>query len=64
MQGANVTDTQFFAELNNAESVDSTYDFLSNGFKPRRSDGNHNLSGRNYLYMAFAESPFKTATAR
>jgi hypothetical protein len=64
LQGANVTDTQFFAELNNAESVDSTYDFLSNGFKPRRSDGNHNLSGRNYLYMAFAESPFKTATAR
>ena len=63
-QGANVTNTQFFAELNNAESQDSPYDFLSNGFKPRRSDGNHNLSGRTYLYYALAETPFKTATAR
>ena len=63
-QGANVTNTQLFAELHNAESVDTPYDFLSNGFKPRRSDGNNNLSGRNYMYLAFAESPFKTATAR
>jgi len=63
-QGGNVTDTQFFAELNSAESQDSTYDFLSNGFKPRRSDGNHNLSGRNYMYLAFGEAPFKIATAR
>ena len=43
----------------------STYaDFLSNGFKLRATDGFLNKAASNYLYMAFAESPFKTATAR
>ncbi|MGB2103345.1 MAG: DUF7483 domain-containing protein, partial [Luminiphilus sp.] len=37
--------------------------FLSNGFKLRTTNTAMNASG-DYLYMAFAESPFKTATAR
>lgn len=39
-------------------------DFLSNGFKIRGNDTETNGSGSTYIYMAFAESPFKTATAR
>jgi len=39
-------------------------DFLSNGFKIRGNDTETNGSGSTYIYMAFAESPFKTANAR
>ena len=38
--------------------------FLSNGFKVKNTNTAMNASGGDYLYMAFAESPFKTATAR
>jgi hypothetical protein len=38
--------------------------YLSNGFKVRTTNTAMNASGGDYLYMAFAESPFKTATAR
>jgi hypothetical protein len=40
-------------------------DILSNGFKIRRnSAGNWNNSGDTYLYVCFAENPFKYANAR
>lgn len=39
-------------------------DHLSNGFKIRTSDSHKNTSGKYYLYMAFAEQPFKNANAR
>ena len=40
-------------------------DMNSNGFKPRDGAANTmNASGGDYLYMAFAETPFKTANAR
>jgi len=39
-------------------------DFLSNGFKLRETDGYVNGNGSSYIYMAWAETPFKTATAR
>ena len=39
-------------------------DWLSNGFKHRSSHADFNASGGDYFYLAFAESPFKTATAR
>jgi len=47
----------------NSTSADSTttnahIDYLSNGFKLRHSDTRGNTSGKNYIYMAFAESPF------
>ena len=44
-------------------------DFLSNGFKLKTSDANHNGSGETWIYIAFASSPFggsgvSPATAR
>jgi hypothetical protein len=39
-------------------------DFLSNGFKLRNTGGGTNQNGVTYIYMAFAESPFKYANAR
>jgi len=48
------------AELNGSPISD----FLSNGFKPRSANGNQNDTGVTYIYMAFAENPFKNALAR
>ncbi len=39
-------------------------DFLSNGFKLRTSLSDSNTSGQTYIYLAFAEQPFKFANAR
>ena len=33
-------------------------DFVSNGFKIRGTGGGINVSGKNFIYIAFAESPF------
>ena len=40
------------------------WDILSNGFKIRSTNASGNTSGGYYMYMAFAESPFKYANAR
>ena len=55
-----------FTNANTAEGVESSWvDFVSNGIKLRgRTDPNTNGSDRTYIYMAFAESPFKFANAR
>ena len=49
-----------------AESDGSTgtLDILSNGFKLRMTAGTHNGSGDTFIYLAFAESPFKNSRAR
>jgi hypothetical protein len=39
-------------------------DILSNGFKLRVSDTNYNENTGTYIYLAFAEMPFKYANAR
>ena len=39
-------------------------DILSNGVKIRQTDQTWNASGGTYIYMAFAENPFKYANAR
>jgi hypothetical protein len=39
-------------------------DFLSNGFKLRLTSAAWNASGGTYIYMAFAEHPFKTSNGR
>ena len=44
-------------------SGSNNVDFLSNGFKPRTTN-NPNTSGQTYIYLAFAEAPFKFANAR
>ena len=41
-----------------------SYDALSNGFKIRATDTGCNASGGTYIYMAWADSPFKYANAR
>jgi hypothetical protein len=51
----------------NASDVEGAFDivdFTSNGFKIRTNDGSWNTSGSNYIYMAFAEYPFKYSNAR
>ena len=56
---------ELYAEATAAEaSSASNPDILSNGFKIRLSNPDRNASGGNYIYMAFAEAPFKYATAR
>ena len=54
-------------QLNGSGADDTTnydaLDFLSNGFKLRLSDAGFNGSEQ-YIYMAWAENPFKYATAR
>ena len=48
------------------QEVDATngVDLLSNGFKVRDNIGNYNTSSADYLYMAFADQPFKYSNAR
>jgi hypothetical protein len=50
--------------LSNAEASFNFVDILSNGFKLRASDTSGNASGNTYIYMAFAEYPFKYSLAR
>ncbi len=52
----NVQNTPLMANLNNAESTDTSWDSLSNGFKMRQGYGSKNASGGTYLYMAFGQT--------
>jgi len=63
----NFTDTTVVGYLGNTSyTIDAnTYiDVLSNGFKIRTTAASHNTSGQTYIYMAFAENPFKYSNAR
>ena len=40
------------------------FDFTSNGFKSRKNSSKFNGSGSTYIYLAFAETPFKYSNAR
>ena len=46
------------------DSVTDVYDLVSNGFKLRTSAAGTNASSSTYIYMAFAESPFRNSLAR
>ena len=60
---SNVTKTRLFPNLTNADNTTRKYvDLLSNGFKLRDTDADHNQSGQTMIYMAFAENPFVTST--
>jgi len=54
----NPADKELFAQIADAESTFTDLDFLSNGFKIRRSG----ISG-NWIYAAFASNPFKNSLA-
>ena len=63
----NLIDEYLMANSYNAEagsSTDNPIDFLSNGFKLRYNNTSTNQSGATYIYLAFAESPFKNSRAR
>ena len=62
----NVSQARLLADTSDAESSFSgvNLDMLSNGFKLKNSDGAMNGSARTYIYMAFAENPFKNSNAR
>jgi len=47
-----------YPHLTNSEPSGVNFDFLSNGFKIRNSDGDSNTLNATFIYMAFAESPF------
>jgi len=61
----NPNDTELSANSSNTEGGGGTIDFTSNGFKHRGVDSPHsNASGGSYIYIAFAEYPFKYTNAR
>ena len=61
----NVRDSYLYADTAAAEATYSTaiVDFLSNGFKWRGAVNFGNNSSGTYIYLAFAEAPFKFANA-
>jgi hypothetical protein len=60
----NANDNPLYALSSNGESPSSAFaiDFLSSGFKIRNTDADLNVG--DYIFMAFAEHPFKYANAR
>jgi hypothetical protein len=46
------------------QTTSDEIDFLSNGFKFRSPDADSNYSNFNYIYLAFADQPFKYSNAR
>jgi hypothetical protein len=62
----NLADTAIFADSAAAESSSGAkcIDILSNGFKLRGTDGAVNGTAQTYIYIAFAETPFKYTNAR
>jgi hypothetical protein len=62
----NVVNTALYANSSTADIVNSLLDIdvLSNGFKLRNGFSGINASSSTYIYMAFAESPFKSSLAR
>jgi len=61
----NPNGTVLLADSSNAEATQTYFqiDILSNGWKARASDGAINTSGE-YIYLAFAETPFKYSNAK
>ena len=63
----NEVDNFLEADTSNAEDPKDMIDFLSNGFKLRDSDSDVNANDTTpdeYIYLCFAESPFKYSRAR
>jgi hypothetical protein len=62
----NVTNNAMLANDSAIEQVNALWnlDILSNGFKPRGTNGNINGGGNTYIFYAIAEAPFQSALAR
>ena len=55
---------ELFPHLSNAEASSPRFDILSNGFKAIDNISDTNALGGTYIYMTFAENPFKNSLAR
>ena len=62
----NPNTTYLRAQASNGDTVNSSnaVDFLSNGFKMRTGSSNEPNAAHTYIYLAFAEAPFRNARAR
>jgi hypothetical protein len=60
--GYNPDNNTLLPNTSTAEDTGNRIDILSNGFKNYNANGSENESGGEYIYMAFAESPFVTST--
>ena len=62
----NLTINELYADTTDVEytGTNDSFDLLSNGFKPRSAGTPTNASGGTYIYIAFAENPFKYSLAR
>jgi hypothetical protein len=60
----NVMDKYLYANTSGAENDADRVDFVSNGFVGRANNYDISQSGVKYIYLAFAEAPFKFANAR
>lgn len=47
-----------------SDATNHDIDFMANGFKVKGGSGDVNTTGETYIFAAFAEMPFKYATAR
>ena len=59
--------SNYLKEICNKESIeitDDAIDLLSNGYKIRTTGTGTNANGGTYVYMVWAENPFKYANAR
>jgi hypothetical protein len=61
---SNTASLVLYANSSAAEISDSNVDILSNGFKLRSATFQPNTSGGNFVYAAFAETPFAYSNAR
>ena len=62
--GYNANNYALFPAISQAEDANVRIDILSNGFKIRNTAKHWNTSGQTFIYLAFAEQPFKYANAR
>ena len=63
---SNLIDDALYPNTNGAEATANylDMDIISNGFKLRVIDGANNVNNEVYIYLAFAETPFKYSNAR
>ena len=62
--GYNPKNYDLYADSTEVENSIEQIDFTSNGFKLRATATSCNASGGTYIYIAFAETPFKYSNAR
>jgi len=62
----NPSKASLYPDSNDGEYTGSGHetDFTANGFKMRNSNSRLNTNGQKYIFLAFAESPFKNSNAR